>query len=176
AVRSGPRAFAANLLDMRIGRPGLATLSLGLAVAALAGALELLNPHNYWILFEDISCGVTPIIASLAVFITAFRGEPQYRRIRMSLAASLGMTGIGQSIACVPDMLGRSIGAFGAVSEVCYVIGALLGMTTLLVGLYGKLRADARRAILLDGLLIMAASVTFVFANWLHQSFLPGSQ
>jgi hypothetical protein len=43
-----------------------------------------------------------------------------------------------------------------------------------MVVLYRQLEGEARRAVLLDGLVIMAAAMTFVFANWLHQSFLPG--
>jgi EAL domain-containing protein (putative c-di-GMP-specific phosphodiesterase class I) len=156
-------------------RPGLATLTAGLLIAAVAAMLEALNPGNYWLLFEDVSCGVAPTFAAIAVALAAWRGEPQYRPFRRVLALSLGLTAVGQLIADLPDIFHRTIGPLGAVSELCYVVGAGLGVATLMVVLYRQLEGEARRTVALDGLVIMSAAMTFVFANWMHQSFLPGS-
>jgi EAL domain-containing protein (putative c-di-GMP-specific phosphodiesterase class I) len=166
----------ASVLELRLGRPGLITVSIALGIALVAGALEVLNPGNYWLLFEDVSCGVVPVFAAAAVFLAALHGEPQHRRLRMALATSLALTAFGQVMATIPDVTHASLGGLGAISDVSYVVGALLGTTTLIVSLYRRLPRDARRAVLLDGVLILIAGMTFVFANWLHQSFLPGSQ
>ena len=170
------RAFAHALVSDRLRRPGLVLLTVGLVVVTVSGTLELLNPGNYWILFEDVSCGVAPCAAALAVAIAASRGEPEHRRFRLLLALSLGLTAAGQLIADVPDVFHRTFGPLGAVSDVCYVVGAMLGVAILMVTLYRQLEPDARRTVLLDGLVIMSAATTFVFANWLHQSFMPGNQ
>jgi len=47
-------------------RPGLTIVILGFLVCAASGALELLNPGNYWVLFEDVSCAVAPTAAAVA--------------------------------------------------------------------------------------------------------------
>ena len=149
-------------------------LTVGLIVTVVSSLLELLNPGNYWLLFEDISCAVAPGTAAAAVLI-ASRGESKYRLFRRSLALSVGMTAVGQVIADLPDLFGRTFGLLGAVSDVCYVVGAGLGMATVTIALYRRLPGDARRTVLLDALVILFAGMTFVFANWLRQSFLPGN-
>ena len=175
-VRHGIQAHAYGLMAGYVRRPGLATLTFGLVVAGVAAILEILNPRNYWLLFEDISCGVAPTFAAFAVGMAAWRGEPEYRAFRRILAFSLGLTAMGQLIADVPDVFHRTLGPLGALSDVCYVVGAGLGVTTLMVVLYRQLEGEARRTVALDGLVIMVAAMTFVLANWMHQSFLPGSQ
>jgi EAL domain-containing protein (putative c-di-GMP-specific phosphodiesterase class I) len=157
-------------------RPGLVTITIGLAIAGTAAALEFLNPYNYWLLFEDISCGAAPTIAAIAVAIAAERGEPEHRPVRRALAFSLGLTAAGQLIADIPDLIHRTFAALGAVSNLFYVAGAVLSVATLMVVLYRQLEGEARRTSILDGLVIVAAAATFVLADWLHQSFLPGSQ
>jgi hypothetical protein len=65
--------------------------------------------------------------------------------------------------------------ALGAISELCYVLGAVLGVVSLMVVLAaagGRGPADRGSG----RLVIMAAAVTFVFANWLHQSFCPAAR
>ena len=150
-------------------------LTVGLIVTAVSSLLEFLNPGNNWLLFEDISCAVAPMTAAGAVLIAA-RGESEFRLFRVALGLSVGLTAVGQMIADVPDLFGRTFGLLGAVSDVCYVVGAGLGIATLTVTLYRQLPGDARRTVLLDALVILFAGMTFVFANWLHQSFLPGDQ
>jgi EAL domain-containing protein (putative c-di-GMP-specific phosphodiesterase class I) len=172
----GLRVHASDLLELRLGRPGLLTVGIAMGIFAVSGVLEALNPGNYWLVFEDVSCGVVPVFAAAAVFLAALHGEPRYRRFRISLATSLALTAFGQVMAIVPDITHRSLGPLAALSDVSYVVGALIGTVTLIVSLYGRLQRDARRAVLLDGVLIMTAGMTFVFANWLHQSFLPGYQ
>jgi EAL domain-containing protein (putative c-di-GMP-specific phosphodiesterase class I) len=157
-------------------RPGLATLTAGFFITAVAAILELVNVGNYWLLFEDVSCAVAPTVAAIAIAMAAVRGPLKHRRLRRTLALSMGLTAIGQLIADVPDVLHRSLGALGAVSDISYVLGASLGVITLMVALYRQLEGESRRTVVLDGLLIMAATMTFVLANWLHQSLLSGGQ
>ena len=174
--RRGFRSYATALVAGYVGRYGLATLTVGLAVTTVSSVLELLNPGNYWILFEDVSCAVAPLTAVAAVGLAAARGGSEHRLLRRALALSMGLAAAGQMIADVPDLFGRTFGPLGALSDVCYVVGAALGVATLTVTLYRKLAHDARQTVLLDGLVIMGSAMTFVVANWLHQSFLPGDQ
>ncbi len=157
-------------------RPGLATLTIGFVVTAVAAILEAVNVGNYWLLFEDISCGVAPTVAAIAIAMAAVRGPHESRTLRWTLAVSMGLTAMGQLIADIPDLLHRSLGPLGALSDIGYVLGASLGVITLMVVLYRHLEGESRGTVVLDGLLIMAAAVTFVMANWLHQSFLSGGQ
>ena len=156
--------------------PGLVLVLAGAGVALTAGVLELVNIGNFWLFFEDLSCTVAPALAALALSVAAVRGQPKYRRFRTLLAISVGSTAVGQGIAGLPDVTGVHLGPLGALSDVCYVVGAVLGSVTLLVTLARRLDAEARRWVLLDGAIIMAGALTFVFANWMHQSILPGSQ
>jgi len=157
-------------------RPGLATLTIGFVVVATSGLLEFLNPGNYWILFEDISCGLAPLTAATAVALAAARGGPEHKVFRRSLAVSMSLVAIGQLLADVPDVTHRTFGLLGAVSEACYMVGATLGIATLMVTLYRQLGRDARQTVLLDGLVIISAATTFVVANWQDRSFMPGNQ
>ena len=157
-------------------RPGLATLTFGLGVTAISALLEAVNPSNHWILFEDVSCGVAPTVGAIAVAMAAARGGREDRAFRTSLGISMGLVAVGQLIADVPDVFNRTFGPLGALSDVCYVIGAVLGIVTLMAALYRRLDGESRRAVVLDGLVIMAAATTFVLWNWLHTSILPGSQ
>jgi EAL domain-containing protein (putative c-di-GMP-specific phosphodiesterase class I) len=154
----------------------MVALAIGSLITAVAVAGEALNPHNFWLLFEDVSCGVAPTTAAVAVGIAAVRGEPEHRSLRAALAVSLGLVAVGQLVADAPDLFNRTFGPLGALSDVCYVVGALIGVGSLTLVLYRQLHGGARSTVLLDALVIMAAATTFVFANWLHQSFLPGSQ
>ena len=157
-------------------RPGMSALAIGALVVLAAACLEALNPGNYWLLFEDIACPAAPATAAIAVGIAAWRGSRGARALRLSLMVSMALAAIGQTIAVIPDIIHRPIGVFGTLSDLCYAVGAVGGAATLLVTLYRRLERDARVAVLLDGGIIIAASMTFVVANWMHQSFLPGSQ
>jgi hypothetical protein len=174
--RHGLGYHACRWLAGYCGRPGLATLTAGISITLVAATLEAINLGNFWILFEDVSCGVAPTCAAIAVAIAAARGDAADRAFRRALAVSLGLTAAGQLIADIPDLIHRPLGAIGAVSDVCYVIGAVLGAVTLMVALYRRLEGDARRMVVIDGLVITVAAMTFVFANWLNQSILPGAQ
>jgi EAL domain-containing protein (putative c-di-GMP-specific phosphodiesterase class I) len=175
-IRHGIRVRTSALAAGYFNRPGLAMLSIGLAITAPSAVLEFINPHNSWLLFEDVSCAVAPVAAAIAVALAAERGGPEYRSFRRAFAVSLALTAIGQLVADIPDLFHRTFGPLGTISDVCYVLGAVLGVVALMVALYRQLEGDARRTVVLDGLVIMAAAVTFVFANWMHQSFLPGGQ
>lgn len=175
-VRHGFRGYAAAMVGGYANRPGLVTLTIGFVITATAALLEALNPRNCWLLFEDVSAGAAPTFAAIAVFLAAARGEPQHRSLRLSLGLSLSLSAAGQLIADIPDVLHRSLGPLGALSDVCYLVGAALGVATLLTVLYRQLSGEARRTVTLDGLVIMAAAVTFVLADWMHQNFLSGSQ
>jgi EAL domain-containing protein (putative c-di-GMP-specific phosphodiesterase class I) len=155
---------------------GYATLSVGILLTLISATLELLNVGNNWLLFADVSCGVAPTMVAIAVGIAAARGERKYRSFRVALAVSIGLTAVGQLVADVPDLLHRSFGPLSAISDVCYGVGVGLAVATLMATVYRRLEFDARQAVMLDALIIMAAAMTLVFANWLHQGFLPGSQ
>ena len=174
--RHGLRGGISSLTGSYVRRPGLATLTVGVAISASAALLEALNPQNYWLLFEDISAGVAPTMAAIAVAIAAVGGGAEHRRFRATLAISLGLVALGQLIADIPDLFGRTLVQLGAVSDACYVVGAVLGVAALMVVLYRRLEGEPRRAVILDGLVIAAAATTFVLANWLHQSLLPGGE
>ncbi|HEX7492212.1 MAG TPA: EAL domain-containing protein [Candidatus Limnocylindrales bacterium] len=178
--RSAPRRGLSRHRSAFIGayhhRPGLPLLTVGIAVAAIAAALEFLNPGNYWLLFADISCGVAPVTGAVAVGIASVRGDRAERLFRRVLAISLGFVGVGQLIADVPDITRQSMGALGALSDVFYVVGATIGVVALLVAMYWRLEGEGRRTLVLDGLVIMVAAATFVVANWLRESLLAGPQ
>ena len=78
-TRHGFRSYAAALVAPYANRPGLVALTIGFAITATAALLEALNPHNCWLLFEDVSAGAAPTFAAIAVFLAAARGEPQHR-------------------------------------------------------------------------------------------------
>jgi len=59
-------------------------------IAAPAAVLELINPRNYWLLFEDVSCGVAPVAATIAVALAAERGGPELAHFRRVFAVALG--------------------------------------------------------------------------------------
>ena len=172
----GPGGRAKPLLAAYVSRLSLTVLAVGLLVTATSSLLELLNPGNCWLLFEDVSCLVAPVAAALAVAIAASRGDREHRVFRRCMALSIGLTAVGQLIADIPDITHRTIGLAGAAANVCYIAGAALGVVTLTVTLYRRLTPDVRRTVHLDGLVIVSAAMTFVFANWLNQSFLPGNQ
>jgi EAL domain-containing protein (putative c-di-GMP-specific phosphodiesterase class I) len=169
-------ARLARVFGYAASEPGLTTVAIGASVAAVAGILELVNFQNGWLLFEDVACSVAPTLAAAAVATAAVKGRPVYRAFRTSLAISLGLTAVGQTIAVLPDIFHQHLSPLGALSDTCYVFGAVLGAGTLLITLIRHLNPDARRAVMLDGGIIMASAMTFVFANWVHQSILPGSQ
>jgi hypothetical protein len=60
------RSLAADAAATCGRRPGIAMLTVGLIVTAVSSVLEFLNPGNYWLLFEDISCAVAPMAAAAA--------------------------------------------------------------------------------------------------------------
>jgi EAL domain-containing protein (putative c-di-GMP-specific phosphodiesterase class I) len=168
------RRVGFTIADLR-DRPCLSVLVLGLAVVAVCGVLEIVNFRNGWLLYEDVSATVAPTAATIGVAIAA-RGELEYRRLRTTLAVALGLVAVGQILACVPDVVHAYAGPLATVSDVAYVIGAILGVSVLLTTLYGRLHDYERATVALNGLVIIAAAMTFVVANWLHQSLLPGSQ
>jgi EAL domain-containing protein (putative c-di-GMP-specific phosphodiesterase class I) len=151
----------------------MAILAIGLVLATASALLEILNPQGYWLLFEDISLGVAPTTATIAVAVAAARGDPEHRALRTWLAVSLGLAAAGQLVADIPDLF-PGLRSFRAVSDVCNVLAAILGISTLLTVLYRRLDGRSRLPIVLDGQVIMAAAVTFVIAGWLQQSLLPG--
>jgi hypothetical protein len=175
-VRHGIRYRLSSWLAGYDRRPGLVTLTIGIAITLVAAFLEIINFRNGWVLYEDVACCAAPTTAAFAVALAAARGDRADRTFRRALAFSLTLTAAGQLIACIPDVIHRSIGPLSTVSDVCYVVGAVTGVVSLMVVLYRRLDGEARRTVALDGLVIMAAAMTFVLANWLHQSLLPGSQ
>jgi len=152
------------------------TILLGaVLVTALSGLLEFTNPGNYWLLFEDVSAAVAPGAGALAVAIAVSRSAPEHRGFMRVLAVALGVTAFGQLVADVPDAFPAAAGPWlRAVSEGCNVVGAIVSIAALWRTLYGRLEGEARRQALLDGLIIMAASTTFIFANWLLGTVVPG--
>jgi len=175
-VQRNMRTFVSTLAASYDRRPGLVFLTIGFAVVVVAAFLEAVNLNNDWLLFEDISCGVAPSVAAIVLARAGVSGRRQFRALRLVLATAMALVAVGQLVADVPDLIHQTIGALGAISDACYVAGAGMGVVTLLAVLYRQLEGEARRTVVLDGLLIMAASMTFVLANWLHQSFLVSSE
>jgi len=167
---------AATLAAAYDRRPGLATLTVGAIATIAAATLEAIDAANCWLLFEDLSCLIAPTLAAMAVGIATIKGDAASRPLRLSLTVSLGLTAIGEAVSDIPDLTQRSLGIAGAITDAAYVVGAILGVVTLLIVLYRELEGEARRTVVLDGLIIIAASMTFVLADWLHQSLVPGSQ
>ncbi len=93
------------------------------------------------------------------------------------LAFALGLTALGQLVADIPDAFpGTAVPLLRVVSEGCNVIGAMAGILVLWSTVYRRLDGEARRQAFLDGLIIMAASVTFIGADWLLRTAVPGAQ
>jgi EAL domain-containing protein (putative c-di-GMP-specific phosphodiesterase class I) len=159
-----------------VSRPCLGVVVLGSAIVAVTAMLELLDFRNGWMAYEDISCTVAPIAATVGVAISTAGAEPEYRRLRVSLAVSLGLVAVGQILATIPDVFHAYAAPLATVSDVCYVIGAVLGALALLASLYARLPRTEQLSVALNGFVIIAAAMTFVLANWIHQSFLPGYQ
>src|SRR5665811_540062 len=126
---------------------------------------------------EDISSAVAPGAGALAVAIAASRSTPEHRGFRWLLASALGITACGQLVADIPDAFpGTSGPLLRVVSEGCNVIGAIVSIAALWRSLYGRLEGEARRQACLDGLIIMAASVAFIGADWLLSNMVSGAQ
>ena len=167
--RRGPRDAARRLVARGVERPGYAILAVGAAVSLVASLLELANVGNAWLLSKDISCFVVPMAAALAMTCAAFSGERQYRAGNLGLAASIGLAGVGQLVIDVADAMGRPLGQLFVVADAAFMVSAMIAIMTIMGSLYRRLEDDARRAVVLDGLIVMAASMTLVFANWLQQ-------
>jgi EAL domain-containing protein (putative c-di-GMP-specific phosphodiesterase class I) len=173
-LRVRRRRIGATVTELRE-RPYVAVLVLGSAAVLVVGVLEIVNFRNGWLLYEDVAATVAPSAATIAVALAA-RGEPDYKRLRVSLAVALGLVAFGQALACVPDVVHQYSGPLSTVSDAAYVVGAILGICVLLGTLYGRLHDYERATVALNGLVIIAAAMTFVVANWMHRSVLPGSQ
>lgn len=174
-VGHAARVRRAPIAGISSPRPEMAILAIGLAIAAASALLEMLNPQNYWLLFEDISLGVAPTTAAIAAAVAAARGDPEHRALRAWLAVSLGLAAAGQLVADIPDLF-PGLRSLRAVSDVCNVLAAILGISTLLAVLYRRLDDRSRLPIVLDGQVIMAAAMTFAVASWLQQSLLWGNR
>jgi EAL domain-containing protein (putative c-di-GMP-specific phosphodiesterase class I) len=166
----GIRVLIHGLADLARRSPATAVFAVGVVVVAASSALELLNPGNCWLLFEDVSCAVAPLAGALAVLIAARRGDAEHRLVRRSLALALGLSGLGMLLADIPDLTHLSLGPIAALPDGLYVMAAVIAMSTLARALYQRLDPDARLAAILDGLVIMAASMTLVTANWVFQT------
>ncbi|HEX7431161.1 MAG TPA: EAL domain-containing protein, partial [Candidatus Limnocylindrales bacterium] len=167
----------ASLALFRPARLAQTILLVAVVVTAISAVLEFANPGNYWVLFEDISTAVAPGAGALAVAIAASRSEPEHRVFRWVLAFALGLTALGQLVADIPDAFpGTAVPLLRVVSEGCNVIGAMAGILVLWSTVYRRLDGEARRQAFLDGLIIMAASVTFIGADWLLRTAVPGAQ
>ena len=62
------------------------------------------------------------------------------------LFVSLALTAIGMLVADIPDLIRRPLGPVAAISDMCYVVAAVLAIATLLRTLYGHLEPGARLA------------------------------
>jgi len=152
-------------------------LLVAVVVTAISAFLEFANSGNYWLLFEDVSSTVAPGFGALAVAVAASRSGSEHRTFRFVLAVALGLTAFGQLIATIPDAFpGTAVPLLQVVSQACNLIGASLGIAALSRTLYGRLDGEARRQALLDGLIIMAASVTFFGADSLRSAAEAGAQ
>jgi EAL domain-containing protein (putative c-di-GMP-specific phosphodiesterase class I) len=152
-------------------------LLVAVVVTAISAFLEFANPGNHWLLFEDISSVVAPGAGALVVLIAATRSEPEHRVFRWVLALMLGITASGQLIAVIPDVIpSASVTLLRVVSESGNVFAAMAGIVVLWLTVYRRLEGERRQQAFLDGLIIMAASMTFIVADWLLRSLAPGAQ
>jgi EAL domain-containing protein (putative c-di-GMP-specific phosphodiesterase class I) len=152
-------------------------LLVAVVVTAVSALLEVANPGNYWVLFEDLSAVVAPGAGAIAVALAASRSVPEHRPFKWVLAVALGVTAVGQLVSDVPDVFPALAGPWlRVVSEGCNVTGVTVSIVALWRTLYGRLEGEARRQALLDGLIIMAASMTFIGAAWLLGGMAPGPQ
>ena len=156
-------------------RPGPRIVVLAGAAVVITACLELANPGNFWVLFEDLGCAIAPLAGMLALLVTV-RQEREYRLFRGSLAACLALTSFGQVVRDVPDAIpGLGLGLIGTMADAANGLGAVLAVSVCVGSLYGRLESSARRTVALDGFIITFAAMTFVVANWLLHSLLPGT-
>lgn len=150
---------------------------VAVAVTAISSLLELVNPANSWVFFEDLACDVAPGLGAIAVAMMAAAGALEHRHFRRAIALALGLTAIGQVVSDLPDALPSVLDpAFEVVSQGCNVVGAIICVVALRRAVYERLEGETRLQSFLDGLIIMAAALTFIIASWLNGSFLPGEQ
>jgi hypothetical protein len=156
-------------------RPGRRVLAAALVLTITSSLLELLNFRNGWLLFEDFGCSLAPAAGALAVAIAAVRGEKEFSWLRWWIAVSLGLAAVGQILRVIPDAMPGVAGpALGVIADGFNVVAGVLGMSTLMWALGRRLDAEARRAVLLEGLIIMVAVMALVMANWLTLTTLSG--
>ena len=156
-------------------RPGTLTLLVASLIVGTSAVLEFVNFRNGWLAYEDIGQSLAPVGATMALALSIRRSHDS-RSFRMALVISLGLVAIGMSLSCIPDVIPGVSVALATASDILYVIGSVIAFTSLLGSLYRRLHRRERLIVTLNGLVIIAAAMTFVVANWVHQSFLPGSQ
>jgi EAL domain-containing protein (putative c-di-GMP-specific phosphodiesterase class I) len=162
---------------VRLDRPEQTVLAAALVLTLASCLLELLNFRNGWLFFEDFGCSLAPAAGALAVAIAAVRGDREHSRLRWSIALALGFAAVGQILRVVPDAIpGVGSPALRIAADGFNVIGGLLGMSTLMRALGRRLEPEARRAVLLEGLIIMVAGVGLVMVNWLTLTTLSGPE
>ena len=160
---------------LHLDRPGRRVLAAALVLTLASSLLELLNFRNGWLLFEDFGCSLAPAAGALAVTIAAVRGEKEFSWLRWRIAVSLGLAAVGQILRVIPDASPGIAGpALGVIADGFNVVAGVLGMSTLMWALGRRLDAEARRAVLLEGLIIMVAVMALVMANWLTLTTLSG--
>jgi EAL domain-containing protein (putative c-di-GMP-specific phosphodiesterase class I) len=158
-------------------RPVRTLVLVAIAVTAISSVLELVNPANSWVFFEDLAGCVAPAVGAVAVAVAARTGEPESRQFRRALTLALGLTAIGQVASDVPDVFQSALTpAFDVAAQVFNVGGAVVVIAALRRSVYERLEAGTSLQSFLDGLIIMAASLTFLIAGWLNQSFNQSGQ
>ncbi len=111
--------------------PGALTVFGAAIVTAYTAVLEFANTRGSWLLWEDLSATIAPGAGAIALFMAA-RHWKDHQRFRRWLTFSLALVAAGQALACVPDATGRTFAALSGISELCYVAGAVIGISTLL--------------------------------------------
>ena len=172
--RPGPGDTAGTTTAIGPAGPALALVALATAVGVL---LAWANPGGCRRLVEDLVFILVPAGGALAVTMTASRGEPASRYNRRPLALSLGLFALGQLVAAISDVLPIALGpVFRVACTGLAASGLVVAIAVLRRGVYTRLEGATRLESFLDGLVVMAATLTFVLSTWLDHVDLPRGQ
>ena len=155
--------------------PTLILVALGLT--AIGVPFEWINPGNCGRLVLDVQCTVVPAVGALAVAMTRSRGDRAGCVVRRSLALALGLCAVGQLVADFDGICPAALTpALRLISAGFDVVGIVVAVSALRRSVYKRLEGETRLQSFLDGLVVMAATMTFVLSSWLDQVDLPRGQ
>jgi EAL domain-containing protein (putative c-di-GMP-specific phosphodiesterase class I) len=175
--RPGPGGTGASTTAIRPAGPALALVLVALGTTAIGVLLAWANPGGCRRLLEDLVYVLVPAGGALAVMMTVSRGDPASRAIRRPLALSLGLCALGQLAAAIADVLPVEFtSVFRAACVGLAASGLVVAVAVLRRSVYTRLEGATRLESFLDGLVVMAATLTFVLSTWLDHVDLPRGQ